>query len=241
MKILLTGPSGRLGPHLVAPFRDRHQLSTLDLPGQNADFNCDLSDIEALRGAVRGQEVVIHLAATSDEAPFVEQLVPNNVVGFYNLLEAARLEKVRRVVFASSVQTVSGWFKTDPKPSIAPEEPPRPHTLYGATKAMGEIMGRFYHDQHGLEFVALRIGAFQPYDSEWLQDGKGEFIWLSPRDAVEIFRRAIETPGVGYAVVNATSKTSQPFLSLDSAREILGFEPQDDSKNFYAAATFHKK
>ncbi len=242
MKVLLTGPSGRIGPYLAAPFRLKYELKTFDLPSQGADFAGDLSEIEPLRAAMRGMDAVVHLAATSDDAPFIEQLLPNNVVGLYNVLEAARLEGVRRVVWASSVQAV-GRGKNAPDPAasgVTPEEVPHPLNMYGVSKVWGETLGRFYHDKHGLEFVALRLGAFQPYDSEWLQTGACETIWLSPRDCAAIFERAIETPDVGAIVVNATSKTSRPFLSLESARELLGYEPQDDTRDFYNPATFTK-
>ncbi len=240
MKVLLTGPSGRVGPHLVEPFRADFDLKTFDLPGQNADFEGDLSEIEPLRLAMRGVDVVVHLAATSDDAPFVEQLVPNNVIGLYNVFEAARLEGVRRVVWASSVQAVGRNHK-DPQTSVSPEDTPHPRNLYGVTKVWGEALGRFYHDKHGMEFIGIRIGAFQTYDSPWFKTGLCEQIWLSPRDCAQIFQLAIETPSIGYLVVNATSRTSHAFLSLESARDVLGYDPQDDSRDFYLPETFGKQ
>lgn len=241
MKLLLTGPSGRVGPCLVEAFRPKYDLVTFDLPGCGADFEGDLTDIAPLQAAMRGCEVVIHLAAVSDEAPFVEKLVPSNIIGVFNILEAARLEGVRRVVFASSCQAIFGWHRREPKKTgVEVEDGPRPSTLYGATKVMAETMGRFYHDKHGLEFVGIRIGAFQPYDSEWLAKGRGEFVWLSPRDCVQIFERAIETPDVGWAVVNATSQTSQSFMSLEGARDRLGFVPIDHTRDFFPPQTFEK-
>lgn len=239
MKVLLTGPSGRVGPHLAAPFQHKYDLQTFDLAGRGADFEGDLSEIEPLRAAMRGVDVVVHLAATSDDAPFMAELLPNNVVGLYNTLEAARLENVRRVVWASSVQAV-GNSRTDNPSGVTPEDVPHPHNLYGVSKVWGETLGRYYHDKYGLEFVALRVGAFQTYDSDWLRTGACETIWLSPRDCAQIFERAIETPGLGFLVANATSRTSRPFLSLESAREALGFEPQDDTRDFYSPETFEK-
>jgi nucleoside-diphosphate-sugar epimerase len=234
VNVLLTGPSGRLGPHLVAPFRERYQLRTFNLapsPEPNSYIG-DLSKIEPLREAMRGCEVVVHLAATSDEAPFVEKLVPNNVIGLYNVLEAARLEKVRRVVFASSIHAMSFNLKGQETP-VETDELPRPGTLYGATKVLGETLGRWFHDTHQLEFVALRIGAFQPYDSPWLAENKASDIWLSPRDAATLFQKAIEAPGIGYAIVNGTSKTTRERMSLQSAQDLLGYEPADDARDFY--------
>lgn len=237
LKVLLTGPSGRMGPHLVPSFRQRYDLRTFDLHPSDEphSFVGDLSEIEPLREAMRGVDVVVHLAATSDEAPFVEKLVPNNVIGLYNVFEAARLEGVRRIVFASSIQAVGRALNKSP---LETDALPRPVTLYGATKAFGETVGRWYHDTHGLEFVAVRVGGFQPYDSEFLsRQAHWVFgIWLSPRDAVELFSRAIETPEVGYAIVNGTSKTKREVLSLQSAREILGYEPQDDVRDYEKTA-----
>jgi uronate dehydrogenase len=186
----------------------------------------DLQDMQVLERAMQGIDVVVHLAATSDEAPFIENLVPNNVVGLYNMLEAARRAGVRRFVFASTVQAVSAYPR---EKSIAAEDPVRPSTMYGATKAFGEALGSFYHDRHGLEFIAVRIGAFQQYDSPLLRKHVGlREIWLSPGDAVRLLHLAIERPGIGCAIVFATSKTTRERLSLASAREILGYEPGDD-------------
>ena len=231
MRVLLTGPSGRLGPHLVEPFRARYDLATFDLaPSEQPDsFVGDLSAIEPLRAAMRGADVVVHLAATSDEAPFVERLLGPNVVGIYNVLEAARLEKVRRVVFASSGQAVGRAARDENGVLRETDVLPRPHTIYGATKVWGETLGRHYHDKHGLEFIAIRIGAFEPYDSPKLARQGMRDIWLSPRDAVELFQRAIETPDVGYAIVNGTSICAHPRFSLRSAREVLGYQPREDS------------
>jgi nucleoside-diphosphate-sugar epimerase len=95
-------------------------------------------------------------------------------------------------------------------------------------------MGRWYHDKHGMEFVGIRIGWFHPYDSPALRENEGaRSIWFSPRDAVQLFRRAIETPNVGYALVFGTSITEVERLSLKTAREILGYEPEDDVTKLY--------
>ncbi|RYF37914.1 MAG: NAD(P)-dependent oxidoreductase [Cytophagaceae bacterium] len=239
LKVLLTGPSGRIGPHLLKPFEAKYDLVTFDLPGHGSDFEGELSDINSLRRAMQGIDVVVHMAATSDEAPFLEELVPNNVIGVYNVLEAARLEGVRRVVFASSVQAGGSVpQQREGEGVLELDLLPRPGTLYGATKVLAETMGHFFHQKHGLEFIAVRIGAFQPYDSDWLHTGTGEEIWLSPRDCTQVLMCAIEKQDVAYAVVNATSKTSIERMSLKSAHEVLGFEPHDDSRDFYSAHTF---
>lgn len=223
-----------MGPYLVEPFQKRYDLRTYDVKANPSDpnaFQGDLQDIEVLKAAMQGVDVVVHLAATSDEAPFVENLVPNNVIGMYNTFQAALESGVRRIVFASTCQAMSFNWRNGAKAGTS--EPPRPSTLYGATKVFGETVGRWYHDKHGLEFVAIRIGAFQPYESDWFAKNRCRDIWLSPRDAVQLFQLAIEKPDVGYAVVCGTSKTSVERMSLQEARDVLGYEPIDASDDFY--------
>ena len=217
-----------MGPHLVGPLRERYELSTFDLKPSDEpnSFVGDMSEIEPLRAAMKGVDVVVHLAATSDEAPFVEKLVGPNVIGLYNVLEAARLENVRRVVFASSIQAVgfNGHGQSEP---TGVEMLPRPNSLYGVTKVMGETMGRLYHDKHKLEFIAIRLGAFESYDSPNLKHRGYRSIWLSPDDAAAVFCAAIDKEGLGYGIVNATSITPTERLALQPARDLLGWEPHD--------------
>jgi uronate dehydrogenase len=230
LTVLLTGPGGRIGPHLIPSFRERYNLRLLDrrpIPGEPDTIIADLSDKEVLKNAMTGVDVVVHLAATSDEAPFLEQLVPNNVIGLYNTFQAAQEAGVRRVVYASTVQTVE-FYRDLPRP-VETNDFPRPWTTYAVTKLFGEAAGRWYHETHGMEVVAVRIGAFQPYDSQGLRTGKGlREMWLSPKDCRGLLHAAIEKPGVGYALVFATSITERERVSRAPARELLGYESQDD-------------
>ena len=224
-----------MGPHLVPAFQEHYDLRTFDLrpvPGDPDAIVGDLQDFGALKRAMGGVEVLVHLAATSDEAPFLEKLVPNNVVGLYNAYQAALEAGVRRIVFASTAQTVSAYPGGR---RIEIEDPPRPGTLYGATKVFGEVLGRWYHDKRGMEFVGIRIGAFQPYDSDLFQKHAwARELCLSPRDAARLFRCAVEKERVGYALVFGTSITERERLSLRPARELLGYEPQDDIADIVA-------
>ena len=236
LKVLLTGPSGRLGPHLVGPFRDCYDLATFDLnpSSEPQSFVGDLSEIEPLRTAMRGVDVVVHLAATSDEAPFMEKLLDPNVIGAYNVLEAARLENVRRVVFASSIQAV-GFNRRSEAKTMDVVSLPRPNSMYGVTKVWGETLGRYYHDKYDLEFIALRLGAFEAYDSPHLKHRGYQEIWLSPRDAISVFRAAIEKEGIGYVILNATSKTPTEHMELQPTFDVLGWQPQEKPEDFVNA------
>jgi nucleoside-diphosphate-sugar epimerase len=124
--------------------------------------------------------------------------------------------------------------ETDEFPrAIADGDLPRPQTVYGSTKAFGELLGRHYHDRYGIEFVGLRIGWFGPHDARqagaFRQNPEALKIFLSPRDGANLFRCAVEREGVRFALAFGTSKTGEEFLSLRAAREVLGYEPQDDA------------
>ena len=234
LKVFLTGATGRVGRVLAPAFREAYQLRTLyrrPAPDDSTAVLGDLHDRDTLRSAMEGFDVLVHLAAVSRDAPFVEDLVPANIVGAYNIFQAAKEAGVRRIVYASSCHVVH--FKTAMH-TIDAAAPLQPHSMYGATKAFGEVLGRFYHDRFGIEFAAIRIGWLLPYDEPELRtSGSKRRIWLSPRDGIALFRLAIETPGIGCAVVHGTSLTSEETLSLRSARDLLGYDPQDDVVALY--------
>jgi nucleoside-diphosphate-sugar epimerase len=228
VKVLLTGACGRIGPTLVGAFKARYDLRLFDRESGPDDVEGivgDIADFEAVKSAMEGVDVVVHMAAKADEAPFDELLQPN-IVGVHNVFEAAVAAGVRRVVFASSCHATGGypWEET-----ISADAAPRPGTVYGATKAFGEALGWLYHRRHGIEFLCIRIGWFLPYDHPYLRKNRGaRRLWLSPRDCVQLFTRAIETPDIGAAIVNGTSNPDGGVrMELDSAREILGYRPEE--------------
>lgn len=238
LRILFTGPGGRIGTQVVPLLRERYEVAAFDLhadPDDPLSFEGDLQSIEPLKAAMEGCSAVVHMAATSDDAPFVEQILPNNIIGFYNVLEAARQAGVKRVVFASSVQAIGSgmkWREEGSKPFSA-DQMPLPSNAYGASKVWGEAMGRTFWDKHKQEFVAIRIGAFQPYDSDWLKEGRAKDIWLSPRDMFQLIWRSIETPDVGFAIVHGTSRVPRERMSLQEAHDILGYEPEDNADDYF--------
>jgi uronate dehydrogenase len=169
--VLFTGAGGRIGRHILAPLQARYTtLRTFDrqpAPGDPEGIVGELTDADSLRTAMEGIDTLLHFAAQADEAPFIESLVQPNIIGCYNAFQIAQECGVKRIVFASTVQTVAAYPRDSGTIEIA--DPPRPISLYGATKVFGETMGRWYYDRYGIEFVGIRIGAFQAYDSPFLR------------------------------------------------------------------------
>jgi UDP-glucose 4-epimerase len=169
MKALVTGGAGFIGSHLVDRLvGDGHRVVVLDNLATGRLENLaasrdriewiegDLRDRAAVERAVRGVEVVFHLAALAAVARSVEsprEVTEANVGGTVNVLAAAKDAKARRVVFASS-SSVYGDTPELPKHEGMPLSPRSP---YAASKAAGEAYLSGFQASYGLETAALRF------------------------------------------------------------------------------------
>lgn len=246
-KVLVTGIAGNIGGIVREYLGEVYDLTGLDLspvegiPSHVADF----SDLDAIRPAFAGQEVVVHLGAdASGEAPW-DSVLQNNIVGTYNVMEASREAGVKRVVFASTNHVV-GYHQGTIEPyqgildgtlsEVRRPFPPitsevlRPDCYYAVGKAFGESLGSYYHDRHGISFIALRIGGVS-MEPEWhLKSPSGLAMWLSHRDAAQLIQRSIDAPpSVGYTIVYGMSNNSLRFHDIETAEKVLGYRPQDDA------------
>ena len=116
----------------------------------------DILDETLVIQSLRHIDVVVHLAANTGVGPSVEDPRSDcltNVMGTFNLLDASRLSKVKRFVFASS-----GAPLGEVNPPIHEELAPHPVSPYGASKLAGEGYCSAYYRTYGLETVALRFG-----------------------------------------------------------------------------------
>jgi uronate dehydrogenase len=149
-----------------------------------------------------------------------------NVVGLYNLYEAARRHGVKRIVYASS-NHATGFYGTDQV--ISPSDPVRPDTLYGLSKTWGENIARLYFDRYGIETACLRIGsAFaEPRDLRMLAT------WLSYDDLERLVHACLTAPRVGHTIIYGVSRNSRCFWDNTSAGHI-GYAPQDSADDYRA-------
>lgn len=233
-RVLLTGASGRIGACLRAGLQDElEELRLTDVRAPDPPATApetfvaaDLADHDAVFRAVDGVQAVVHLGGVADEAPF-EELVGPNLVGAFNVFDAARRAGARRVVYASS-NRATGFYGVDER--LAGGEPPRPDGLYGGTKAFGEALARMYSDRFGLEAICVRIGSFEERPSE----PRHLHTWLSPGDAVRLFRACLSAPDVGFLTVYGASANRRSWWDLGEAARRLGYEPRDDAERFAA-------
>ncbi|CAL8967372.1 Uronate dehydrogenase [Tessaracoccus sp. O5.2] len=102
---------------------------------------------------------------------------------------------------------------------------PRPDSLYGVSKVFGEALGRFYHDEHGIDFIALRIG-WSTKDTHDTDLDLLRAMWLSEDDTVQVVRCAIEAEA-RFGLYYAVSDNPNRRWDLTNTMLELGYRPQD--------------
>lgn len=235
-RALITGAAGEIGAALREGFRGQYPAVRLTDQRDLGDAQvgeeiiyADLTNFEQVRAAMDGVDAVVHLGAIPDEHTY-ERIRDVNMDGTYHVLEAARQAGVKRIAFASSIHTVGFYPRGE---QIGPQVPVRPDTYYGVSKVFGEALGRMYFERYGMEFVAVRICSFQPQP----KDRRHLSTWLSPRDTVQLFQKAVDAPGVGFLVVAGISGNTRRWMTPEGW-DLLGYVPQDDAEQ-YAAQVEH--
>jgi len=249
-KVLITGMSGLIGGLLRSYLEKEggYELSALNrrsVEGVEC-LQADIADLEAIKPAFVGKDVVVHLSAHIRPECW-EPMLKSNIIGTYNVYEAARLAGVKRVVFASTGDTIRGWDLDPDAPygaitsgryEEAPETWPmithevvRPRGLYGASKVWGEALGRHFSDQYGLSVLCLRLGAVYPGDRPKRVRDYSTF--LSQRDVLDITQRCIDAPdSLLYDIFFATSDNKWAYRDLEHPGRVLGWKPRDSAESY---------
>jgi len=232
-RLLLTGAAGGLGKVLRTRLKaccDTLRLSDIADLGTAAAGEelrpVRLEDRAAMLSLLEGVSAVVHLGGVSTEQPF-DLILQANIVGAYNLYEAARQHGVKRIVFASS-NHVTGFYRQDVV--IGTKAPLRPDGHYGLSKAYGEGLAQFYFDRYGIETVSVRIGSSFPEP----KDRRMLATWLSYDDLERLVVASLTAPVVGHSIVYGVSDNATTWWDNTGARHI-GFRPQDSSDQFRAA------
>ncbi len=244
--VLVTGMSGLIGGALRRHLEGTYALSALNrrpLPGVKC-HQADIADLEAIAPAFDGVDTVVHLAARTGESESFDEILRANVIGTYNVFEAARLAGVGRVIFASSGATVSAWERDAPWSALIAgrygeagpfakmthQTPTRPAGLYGASKIWGEALARHYADTHGLSAICVRIGRVKAEDRPMAT--RDYAVWCSQRDIVRMIELCITAPPtLRFDVFFAVSDNRWGYRDLEHARAVLGFEPRDRAED----------
>ncbi|MEM9787804.1 MAG: NAD(P)-dependent oxidoreductase [Pseudomonadota bacterium] len=229
-KMVLTGAAGSLGSYLREPLTKMcDTLVSTDLvddlgplyPGESY-VKANLSDLTAIEEILEGADMVVHFGAIADEAPWAD-ILQSNIIGSYNVWEAAYRNGVKRVVYASSVHAVGMHKKTD---TIGLDAPHRPDTYYGLAKCFCEDLASLYWDKRGIEAVCLRIFSCAP-----ATNARSIGTWLSYDDLIHLVERSVDSPVVGFSIVYGLSNNDRAVVDNSKAGH-LGYRPKDNAEVF---------
>lgn len=229
-KILVTGAAGDIGSRLrkllpaVYPAIRWSDIKTPADLGPNEEFvAADLSDMAQVEKIVDGIDGVVHLGGFSVEGPW-DTILQSNIVGTYNMFEAAYRAGVSRVVFASSNHAV-GFYPRDKRIGVGVTV--RPDSRYGVSKAFGEAIGAMYADKHGLRVTCLRIGNVgdAPVDQRRLA------IWLKPEDLVQLIQIGLEHRDIKFEVFYGASNNAAAWWDNSNAQR-YGYQPKGKADDY---------
>jgi NAD+ dependent glucose-6-phosphate dehydrogenase len=248
-KVLLLGATGRIGRNFVNDYWEngfnKHYEMILGVrdvrkvKDKRFKFRkVNLLDSNSLRRAFKGIDVILNLAANSNQDAEFKDLIGPNIKGSYNVFEEARKAKIKRVVAMSSIHAVKGY----PENKVIEEiDAPKPLNIYGATKAFVEALAYVYHKKFGLSCLVIRIGAYVSNDlkQKVCFERKNYDYVISQRDMAQLFDKAIMASGkVKYGILSGISDNKKKRLDLKCTKKLVGYKPKDDA---YALCSSIKK
>jgi uronate dehydrogenase len=229
-RILITGAAGEIGTALrilLPPIYPDLVLTDLETPADlrsDEHFRAaDLSDLAQVDAACDGIDGILHFGGFSVEGPW-DTILQANIIGGYNLFEAARRKGVKRIVFASS-NHATGFYPRHQQ--ISPDVTVRPDTRYGVSKVFGEAIGALYADKHGIGVTCLRIGKFanKPTNRHFLS------ILLTPEDLVQLCCIGLDHPDIHFEIFYGVSHNERSWWD-NSRAYALGYRPTGRAEDF---------
>ncbi len=235
MQILLTGNHGFIGRVIESRLQaEGHQVTGFDLREGK-----DIRNVSTLIQAGRNCEAVVHLAALlgNSDAESAEDVTRTNLIGTWNVLEAARLNAFRRVIFMSSVDAL-GIFKGEASPAYFPiddDHPCTPTTPYGISKKLAEELCHTFSQINNCATICLRPpGVWDA--STYLQiienrRKRPEYEWdpyweygafIDVRDLAALVVKCLQSDSTGYGcyLVSSDDITTSGMTSIELTRKI---------------------
>lgn len=248
-RVLLLGATGRIGPGLIEEYlksykKDYEVLLGIHKKGKTYGLKTvkfDLTNIKKLKSIMKGIHTVVNLAANSNPSAKFSEVLKPNIVGAYNVFEAARQSKVKRIIFASSVHAIRG-YKIGEK--VRHNYIPKPTGYYGASKIWGESLCYVYSSKYGMSCLAIRIGAYISNDLKktvCLTRDNLDYV-ISQRDLAQLIYKCIMAPDkVKYGILAGVSDNKNKYMDLKYTKKLVSYKPQDNVYKLCKAATKKKK
>ncbi len=229
-KIVLTGASGRLGSYLREPLsKITKKLVSTDKDDigktlHNEVFKkLNIENFKDINKILKKTDIIIHFGAYSNEGPF-EEILKANILGSYNIWKSAEKNKIKRIIFASSIHSV-GMYKVNK--NIDHKVKHKPDTFYGLSKSFGENLAQMYWDKCGIECLSIRILSCAKVTSK-----RALSTWLSYGDLIRIVIQSIKIKKLGCEIIYGVSNNKQSKIDNSNATTKLKIEIRDNAEKF---------
>lgn len=240
-KILITGAAGLCGSILYdglikkgykiiccdKKITPSNAAKKIKLKVNNKIKKIDLKNFKSLVKITKGIDAAIHFGGIPRHTPkedIYSKILENNISGTYNLFEACRINKVKRIIFASSAHVI-GFHNR--KNRIDEKCTLRPDSHYAVSKCFGEALASLYSDKYDIKTMSIRIGSVlpKPTDERFLST------WISFRDLVHLVDIGLKSSKLHCSVVYGISKNKRSWWKNNSAYK-LGYKPKDNAEKY---------
>jgi UDP-glucose 4-epimerase len=244
-KILITGSSGFVGSNtiFILPnyLEKKYNFILTDIVKPKFSYKnyqfmkADISKMNSIKKVFRkyNPDIVVHLAANQSKKTSFEKLLPNNIIGTYNIFELSHKFNCERVVFSSSLNAVNNY----PEGIIIKDDfLPNPKSLYGATKIWGEALARLYSVEKNISSICIRFGKVVDKNVGRINTKQKEEEIFNPinrlitfEDSAQLIAKSIEAPRfLKFFIAHGISDNKKKRLSLKKTKKILNYKPIHD-------------
>lgn len=169
-KYLVTGAAGYVGSEVIRQLQAAgEEVLAVDLrdpckPGVQY-FNVDITKLDAVMDAFKDVEIdyILHVASLPGDTGNPRQMVDVNVCGCVDMLELARVKKVKRIAVVSSISAYEWYpavkFNAPDYMPVDEKHPLRPQDMYSSTKQMQEILVKTFYCEYNVPACAIRLAA----------------------------------------------------------------------------------
>ena len=229
-RIVLTGASGRLGSYLREPLsKITKKLVSTDKEDigktlHNEVFKkLNIKNFKEVNKILKKTDLIIHFGGYSKEGPF-QEILESNILGTYNIWKSAKKNKIKRIIFASSIHSV-GMYRANE--TINHKVMHKPDTFYGLSKCFGENLAQMYWDKCGIECLTIRILSCAKVTSK-----RSLSTWLSYDDLIRIVIQSTKIKKLGFEIIYGVSNNKRLNVDNTNATRKLKINIKDNAEKF---------
>ncbi len=232
-KILITGGFGKIGKYFAQNFNHKYEITIADIATNKETFTdniqiekANLLDFTVCSKLCEGIDTVIHLAGIVDPISESDEILETNIKTTQNIFKAAVKAGCKRLIFASSAQTIES-YPTDVQ--VNKNMLVKPKNIYGVSKCFGEALAAYHAYNNGISAICLRIGAYE-FPKDFIEmNARDLSAFLHPDDFNQLLIGCIETENIEYEVLNAISNNRYKRLDITESKEKVGYRPKADA------------